>query len=307
MGGGRHCDLVGEKFGRWTVLSRAPDHITKSGLRVKMWTCRCECGTVKNVRQSELLSGGSKSCGCYKSDRMREFAKSQSYDLVGKRFGRLTVLRQVEDYVSPGGAHFHMWLCQCNCGNQIKVITHDLMSGHTQSCGCLGKEKRRKSATKHGLSKTPLYAKYNSILDRCYNPNNKEYKNYGGRGIKMCDEWRDDFTKFYAWAIETHWEPNLTIERIDVNGNYSPDNCTWLTIQQQQSNKTTRHELTARGETHSIKEWADILDMSQDVIERRLNQLGWSDEEALFTPLNIGTRRKKKSGLSKGIKTESEG
>ena len=126
---------------------------------------------------------------------------------------------------------------------------------------------------------------------RCYNPNNNRYKYYGGRGITVCDEWKNDFMAFYDWSITHGWKEGLTIDRIDVNGNYCPENCRWIPLSDQMGNRTNSRYLTFNGETKTLAQWSKISGISSDTISNRLNR-GWSVEDALNKPLdNRGSSR----------------
>jgi hypothetical protein len=129
------------------------------------------------------------------------------------------------------------WLCKCDCGNEKIVSRHLLRSGDIQSCGCLRKEIIKKKMTTHNQKFTRLYAIWCGMKQRCYNPHRKEYRLYGGRGIKMDDSWASDFKTFYKWAMANGYNDTLSIERIDVNGNYCPENCKWITLIEQADNK----------------------------------------------------------------------
>ena len=153
-------------------------------------------------------------------------------DLTGKRFGRLVVVKRGETINS----HTY-WACLCDCGNAHTTRQDALVSGLCKSCGCIYKTTTPLNATKHGMYKTRLYNTWDSMRGRCNTKTDKAFKHYGGRGIKVCEEW-DDFSRFMEWALNNGYEDHLSIERIDVNGNYCPDNCTFIPFSQQARNKT---------------------------------------------------------------------
>ena len=202
-------------------------------------------------------------------------------DLTGKKFGKLIVLEfSYEKFFNCGTKH-NYWLCKCECGNKKIISANNLKNNHTQSCGCLPKEKAKNNFTTHNLSNTLLYRKYSGIKRRCYNKNEKSYNNYGGRGIIMCDEWKNDFKAFYDWSMMHGYADNLTIDRIDVNGNYEPNNCRWITNKEQQNNKRNNHYITYNNETHTITEWAKKLNISVKALSWRVNNKKWSLEKAM--------------------------
>lgn len=183
---------------------------------------------------------------------------SKRIDLTGQRYGRLVVFERAEDHITESGRKITRWKCICDCGNETIVRHGGLRSGTTTSCGCYHREKVGDINRTHNLShKSHLYSVWKSIKDRCYREKCKSYKNYGGRGIKVCDEWKNDYKKFYDWAMENGYEEKqtaggvniLSIDRIDNDGNYEPSNCRWATMKMQAKNK--RHTIPEK-ERHRI-------------------------------------------------------
>lgn len=200
-------------------------------------------------------------------------------DMTGQRYERLTVVCQN----GKDNAGHPLWKCRCDCGNVVYATGNRLRSGNTRSCGCLHKEQLSERNTKHGNSKTRLYSIYKGIKDRCYRKKNTCYKLYGGRGITVCDEWlgENGFNTFQAWAIENGYADDLTIDRIDCNKGYSPDNCRWATNVEQANNKRSNRRIKKNGESHTIAEWSKITGLSERTIEARLRVLNWDAEKAL--------------------------
>ena len=153
-------------------------------------------------------------------------------DITGQKFGRLTVIRRSETV----NKHT-MWLCVCDCGNEIIADAYNIKTGHTSSCGCIQRERTAEANCTHGMRKTRLYRIWGCMKNRCYQKSYHGFKHYGGRGITVCDEWRNSFEAFYEWAMANGYAEHLTIDRIDVNGNYCPDNCKWATMADQNKNK----------------------------------------------------------------------
>lgn len=196
------------------------------------------------------------------------------YDLTGQRFGRLTVLRLYNRRQQPCGKHYYTWWCKCDCGNEKEAPGRSLKNGHVQSCGCLHREVAGCSARTHGGSKTRLYKVWVGIKCRCYEENNPAYKHYGERGVSMCDEWRTDFTAFRDWALSNGYADNLTIERIDNNGNYSPENCCWIPQTEQPKNRRNCHFITYNGETKTLSDWSRELHIARRSLRDKEKQLG---------------------------------
>ena len=198
-------------------------------------------------------------------------------DLTGQRFGRLTVLGRAPDRIKPSGKHSKMWKCKCDCGN-IKIISRSsLVSGDTISCGCYHKEHIHEYGKTHGLSKDRLYKKWSGIIQRCTNPNNEHYYMYGGRGITICEEWRKDFYSFYSWAIANGYEEGLTIDRIDNNNGYYPENCRWANLETQANNTRRNHYITHNNETKTLTQWARLAEVNVETLRYRVNHGNMND------------------------------
>lgn len=209
--------------------------------------------------------------------------RSQFKDLNGQKFGRLTVLERKEN--SKNG--IPRWLCRCDCGNLTVVLSTQLRNGRTKSCGCYMKEVVSKQRIKHGLSETRLYKVWRTMKERCLCETYRDYKHYGGRGIKVCDEWLDDFMNFYNWAMDNGYDENAkrgeyTIDRIDVNGNYEPSNCRIVSMKEQANNVRRNHLIEYKGKTQTLSQWSDEVGISSHTLLNRL-QNGWSIEKALTT------------------------
>ena len=190
-------------------------------------------------------------------------------DLTGRRFGYLTAVKLAHAH----GGHAH-WLCSCDCGKDKVVRASHLKSGHTISCGC------KHGSVTHMESKTRLYHIWSGMLERCGNKNNPQYASYGGRGIKVCKEWID-YVPFRNWALANGYQEHLSIDRINNDGNYCPENCRWATPREQANNTRKTRLITYNGETHSVSEWARKLNIKQSTLNMRINKYGWSVEDAL--------------------------
>lgn len=208
-------------------------------------------------------------------------------DLKGKKFTRLTVIERAKDYIQPNGKKVVMWECVCDCPKKtVRVVagTH-LRSGHTVSCGCIGKERRTESNTIHGKSKTWIYRAWRHIKDRCYNPKNKKYHIYGGAGKGMCERWLNDFQAFYddVSKLPHFGEKGYSIDRIDGSRGYSLDNVRWADDVTQNNNIRKNHRITYNGQTLTISQWAKKLGIKRGTLDARLRR-GWPIEKALKTP-----------------------
>lgn len=207
----------------------------------------------------------------------------RSLDISGKRYGRLVADHKVEGMRTQ-------WVFRCDCGNEVTLCISRVLCGQL-SCGCMRKEvasEWAKSHVTHGSSKTKLYHKYRSILERCYDSSCWNYKRYGGRGIFVCDEWKNSFEKFQQWAYKTGYDPNLdgrteqSLDRIDNNGPYSPDNCRWVTAKEQMLNRDTTKTYPYKGKTYTASAFADEYGIhDKSFVYRKIKRYGMSLEEVL--------------------------
>lgn len=198
-------------------------------------------------------------------------------DLTDKTFGRLTVLKRDAN----GKRGQPRWLCKCDCGNRTIVDASKLKSGHTKSCGCLVAETLSKCRTKHNGKHTRLYRIWCAMKERCSRKENVAYNSYGGRGIKVCDEWIHDFASFRDWATANGYSDQLSIDRIDPNGNYCPQNCRWESTKTQANNKRRNHSLTHNGKTMTLAQWAEETGINYSTLRSRINREGLTLEEAI--------------------------
>ena len=271
----KRVNLTGKRFGKLLVLRQAPSKNKKT-----IWECCCSCGNIVRIDARRLKHGKCISCGCEK------IPSSRKINLVGKRYGRLTVLKEVEKKNKK-----IMYLCKCDCGNTCIVQGNNLRSGHTKSCGCLKSEVLVEKATIHGKSDSRLYHIWEAMKQRCTNYKNSAYNNYGGRGVFICKDWLV-FTNFRQWALMSGYSENLSIDRIDNNGGYEPSNCRWATIKEQDNNKRNNILLTFEGETKTLAQWGECKKIPYKVLYQRIKHLRWTVERALSTSPRRCKRRK---------------
>lgn len=213
-------------------------------------------------------------------------------DLTGEKYGKLTVLKRE----GKDRQKCLLWKCKCDCGNEIIVRGSSLRNSHTQSCGCHKTERLKKTHYIHGKARTKIYKCWKSMIDRCYNENNSSYHNYGGRGIGVCKEWLDGKTgliNFWDWSINNGFDKHLSIDRIDNNKGYAPDNCRWTTMKVQSMNKRNNHNITFQRQTKCMTAWGEDTGLTANCLSARLNHYKWPIEKALTSP----SRKHPKQGV----------
>lgn len=220
--------------------------------------------------------------------------KSTLIDLTGQQFNRLKVIRR-----APNRGKQTYWLCECQCENKTlkEVRGADLKNGTTKSCGCWKKEvdmQKIKEFNKsigyeeHGMSDSRIYSIWLDMNRRCADENRERFKDYGGKGIEVCNSWKNSFKSFKDWALANGYSEELTIDRIDNNGDYEPDNCKWSTYKEQNNNRGYHRFVEINGVVKNVTQWCEELGMDKHLVRSRIHK-GWSEEEALLIP--IGVRR----------------
>lgn len=231
---------------------------------------------------------------------------NNSTELLGKKFGRLTIVGFVHARKPQRG---WLWECRCDCGKTKILSPQDVKLGKIKSCGCYLSERSKERATKfkHTVyDNRRLYSIYNWMKRRCYNSKTPRYKDYGARGIGICDEWLNDkngFDNFVEWSITHGYSDNLSIDRIDVNGDYSPENCRWLTLTEQNSNKRDTLWVDYKGERIQLVKLCKKLNVTYDMVHNRIYSLGWDVEKAVSTPSMLDTSLRReciKRGMNYG-------
>lgn len=198
-------------------------------------------------------------------------------DLTGQRFGKLTVIS-----FDHRGSKKTYWNCSCDCGGKRTVSSDHLKSGEIIDCGCY--KRHVAHMKKNPIYNTRLYRIWSLMKERCFNEKRKEYPNYGGRGIRVCDEWMNS-ESFINWSLSNGYKDGLTLDRIDNNGNYCPDNCRWVDRKVQGLNKRNNRYITHNGETKTITQWAKDSNLPYHIIKKRIDILGWSFEDAISKPI----------------------
>ena len=269
-------DMAGQTFGMLKVLERVgSDNEGKA-----LWRCEClACGNKNYITTGKQIRRKSKrkTCGCM---------QGKEKNISGMKFGKLTAIKKVGSQQD----HHSIWKCICDCGKYKDVPIQYLLDGTTKSCGCNSVLRGKDSPkAKHLMTKTRLYHVYSGMKKRCYNSNDTYYKYYGGKGIKVCQEWLDDYMNFYNWAIQNGYDENAeymqcTIDRKNYNGDYCPENCRWVTNSVQAINKSNTLKYEINGITKSLNEWCVEYGIKYSVVYNRL-RTGVNIEDALTFPI----------------------
>jgi len=201
-------------------------------------------------------------------------------DLIGKKFGKLTVIKEGENKGKNT-----TWICKCDCGEEKTILAYNLTSGKSKSCGCVRGEKLGNLVRTHGFSNTRLYHIYKGIKQRCHNENNPAYMYYGGKGVSICNEWNCDYLKFKEWSLNNNYDEFVSIDRINPDGNYCPENCRWVSMQKQQNNKLNSMFVTIGDDKLTIAEWADKSKTNKQTLYskfyRLITQLGLENKDII--------------------------
>ena len=262
----------GDKYGRLTIIGEVEPYMPPCGKTQRKVLVKCSCGIMCTTVLTRLRQGRTKSCGCWRYDAVKLKAP------VGKRYGRLTVIKETEFHTTPSGTKKRRVLCKCVCGTQKTLTLKDVKCGYVKSCGCYNKEK----ITSHGMYKHPLYTVWESVKQRTLNPKNGGYIDYGGRGIGICNRWLK-FEYFMADMLPSY-KKGLKLDRCDNDGDYEPSNCRWVT--HKENCRNTRANRKYKG--LCLVEWAEKLNVSisslYSRIRRNHNDIGKALESYKTTP-----------------------
>lgn len=264
-------DLKGQKIGKILVLELSSEKFDSNGT-TKLWKCQCECGNII-YKSARLLNEAKKNvkqinCGCLKSE-----------NLIGKVFGDLTVIKSIKI------KNRKMWLCVCKCGEKL-TKSYSYLKQNNYICK-KDRHKIRKEINVFWLTRKKLMSVHHNMKCRCNDITNKNYKNYGGRGIRVCDEWKK-FNTFYKWAMENGYKEGLSIDRIDNNGNYCPENCRWVDKYVQMNNKRDNILITYNNKTQSLRAWCRELQLPYRKTHKRYTMYNWDIKRCFAEKERIG-------------------
>jgi hypothetical protein len=274
----RDGSVIGQRFGRWLVLSEKLLE-QKESQKISTVLCRCDCGTEKRIPWYSLKNGNSTSCAC-----------DRHVKVSGRRFTRWMVVSEKYS-TNPKRPKVKSVDCMCDCGTLKRVSWPSLTSGDSQSCGCLHREKAADRKTSHGMTGTAVYTRWKSMWERCKGQKEKWVRDYVDRGITVCERWKsfENFLKDMGEPAE-----GQSLDRIDNDGPYSPENCRWASVYEQQNNTRKNINLTYQGETKTLTQWSQHLGFSYSALRNRYIQK-WSVERMLSTPVRVLSPRKKKT------------
>lgn len=264
--------MIGQVFGRLTVTGVAPHHVMPNGKRSARVFCKCSCGNDFVANTYTLKKGGTKSCGCLIKEN--KGAPKRVEPKRGDKFGNLSIVRETDRVTNPCGTHQRVFLCKCDCGNEVAVrLTALTKSNGTKSCGCLGK---------HGGTGTPEYHAWENMVQRCTNPNHPQYCDYGARGIAIEPAFRD----FPTFLKEVGNRPTdkHSLDRLDNSIGYVPGNLGWVPRDIQNLNRRNNKLYEFKGQSLPLRKWAEILDVPEKTLWSRINVGHWPVEKALTTP-----------------------
>lgn len=271
--------LIGQKFGKLTIIDtmrKRNNHSTCTYV-----TCECDCGTIKDYQFSALKLGKIKSCGCTKKLDLNE--------LIGQIFGNWTI---IDAYYKKDNTGRKRIYTLCSYNNVKREIVYDSLKNYDIN-------KVREKLIYDQTDKR-LYHIYISMKTRCYNASSPQFQYYGARGIRICDIWLNDFNSFRNWALINNYQEGLTIDRIDVNGNYEPANCRWVNIKVQNNNKRTNNYITINHETKTLAQWCALYNMNYNIVHERIKRGNWEPLKALTTPVKL----RKNSAKAANIKQQ---
>lgn len=261
-------NVVGEKRGKLTAISMG---VGKDGRSTV--TCKCDCGKIKTIALGDF-GKGTKSCGCLQKAKGKELEEAgirkgnPVTDLSGKKFGRWTVLSKAE----KRNSHIY-WNCICDCGVERVVLAQNLLSRRSTSCGCYNREISVEVTRKRNFrdydTHTKLYTTWLNMKARC-SERGDQYKRYFFRGIFVCDEWKNDYRAFLKWAMANGYNDSLTIDRIDNNKGYCPENCRWTTYQEQGNNKSNNRIIEHNGIKKTMAQWSRELGINYSTFQTRM-------------------------------------
>mgnify|MGYP006988858809 CR=1 FL=1 len=279
-------DIIGNKYNKLTVKKYLGFKVYGHGKNQRkfyFYKCQCECGNCVIVRRNELVKIIRTQC------KTCAYKKINPEDIIEKRFGKLTVIEHVENRNG-----FHFYKCQCDCGNTTIVSRSNLLGNKTSSCGCYKKQRIKESHTTHGMSNTRFFGIWHGMKNRCYNSNSENYKDYGGRGITVCNRWLESFENFrddmydeYIEKSKIYGEENVSIDRIDNNKNYCKENCRWTTLIEQANNKRSNHYIEINDELYTLKNaWRryGVYNVGYNTVKSRISR-GIDPYEAITTPV----------------------